>query len=552
MNEPDHTINGKPVDIDKISDIVDNETIEYDDFDILGDKVSSSKNKKKRKKSKYHNSRSDSSDSDRKSYSDSNEETLSTNSISDNEKSYERRNHNNLEEKRQSSESDSEGFNKRKGKRRRSDSDSDGQYKQRRRDSDSDGRYKQRRRDSDSEDRHKRSDSEDRHKRSGSDSEDRSGRHKHKSRKSRRDRLFRPKKTAEGYDWRGLPMITYLGVTKPDYDRLDKETISILKEEMIGNMRLWRSMDKSLGIGKDEELRKLRPHSLHHQHDQCQRIMTAKNSAIFYKQAIVGGSHVMDLTGKMFGFKQDFSYAQQQITAMPIYNTTVTDMAMAYGSGPLEGFPPYVKFGAIIVGGYALNFILSKASKMTKKNKQFNFWVKKFYQMADYIPDNNAAAPVEKSKKDKEKNREKNKEKKKAKKKKAKGKENRESKLKAQMFGKKPTVTVEEVLSESGAEDSGAKVKSKDKASKSESDSEREVYDIDNDSDEDSDNDSDEDSDSEALDSPIPKAKKAKGFDAGGMLQNVFGMAAPFLGKILGGDNKKDKKKKKKKPVYDQ
>ncbi len=375
--------------------------------------------------------------------------------------------------------------------------------------------------------------------------------------------MFKVRKTRAGYDWRNLPMISYLGSTRPDYDRLDNQTCEILRSEIIGNLRLWKSMDKDLDVPDDKTLRKMEMHVLHATHDQRQRIMTAKNSAINYKSMIIGGSWVLERGAQLMGMKQDTSFVQQQIRAMPIYNTTVTEMSMAYGAGPLEGMPPFVKFAALIFGSYAINFVLNKISKKAGKNNHMDFWMEKFYQMGGAIPDNNSAEtrPKKNKKKPKRKDKVKNKAK----------KMTREENIMNKMAG---TPKVEEVNSDDSSSKKSAKKKKDDESSAENSKSDDESSEeknskksakkkkVDSSSAENSesdesekelDNESDSSDESEAEESPIPKAKKAEAFNMNSMLKNVMGSAAPLLAGLFGGGGgEKKKKSKKKNIIYDQ
>ena len=151
---------------------------------------------------------------------------------------------------------------------------------------------------------------------------------------------YKVKVTPQGHDWRGLPMINYMGEVRPHYSALDKETQQVLQIQMIAELSNDRQLYPDLGIPDDKTLMSYSLNVLHTYRNEKKKIIQGMKYGVFYEKAIIGTCMTIEgiLTTLGVNFVKDFT--ANQVKIIPIYKIFASNIATQQGAGPLEGQSP--------------------------------------------------------------------------------------------------------------------------------------------------------------------------------------------------------------------
>lgn len=160
---------------------------------------------------------------------------------------------------------------------------------------------------------------------------------------------YRAKVTSEGIDWRGLPMINYLGEMRPHYSVLDKDTLDSLLIEQIAKLRNYRTLYPELQIMGDEALTKLTPNSLHTYAKEVEKSVNGRTYGVMYEKAIIGTCMALEIALTSMGVTVVDQFTENQIKILPIFRMVATNVATAHGAGPMQSLPVEYQIGGAVM-----------------------------------------------------------------------------------------------------------------------------------------------------------------------------------------------------------
>lgn len=161
---------------------------------------------------------------------------------------------------------------------------------------------------------------------------------------------YKIKVTPQGHDYRGLPMIHYMGELRPHYSALDKESQQVLQIQMIAELSNYRQLYPQLGIPGDDSLMTYSLNVLHTYLNEKRKVVRGMKYAVFYEKSIIGTCMTIEGILRVLGvdFMEDFTV--NQIEVIPIYKILASSLATEHGAGPMEGqSPTYTIAIAIII-----------------------------------------------------------------------------------------------------------------------------------------------------------------------------------------------------------
>lgn len=165
---------------------------------------------------------------------------------------------------------------------------------------------------------------------------------------------YKVKVTPKGHDWRGLPLIDYMGELRPHYSALDKETQQVLQIQMIARLSNLRHLYSELGIPDDAVLMTYSLNVLHTYLNEKDRIVQGMKYAVFYEKAIIGTCMTLETLSRTLGANFAKNFTSNQIEVIPIYKIVASQMATHHGAGPLEGQSPTVMMAVVIAMSFGL------------------------------------------------------------------------------------------------------------------------------------------------------------------------------------------------------
>lgn len=159
---------------------------------------------------------------------------------------------------------------------------------------------------------------------------------------------YKVKVKEAGVDYRGMPLINFLGELRPHYSAMDKEMVENLRIEMISEVRTYGRVYPELGVMKDDQLNALGDNALHTYLRELKKQVNGIKYGIMYEKGIVTTCVVLEAILTSLGVKVVKDFTQNNIKAIPIFRMVAANMANTYGGGPVESLPVSYQVGGMV------------------------------------------------------------------------------------------------------------------------------------------------------------------------------------------------------------
>jgi hypothetical protein len=159
---------------------------------------------------------------------------------------------------------------------------------------------------------------------------------------------YKVKVAEAGVDYRGMPLINFLGELRPHYSAMDKEMVENLRIEMISEARTISRLYPELGVLSDDKLMDLGNNALHTYLREIKKQVNGIKYGLMYEKAIVTTCVVVEAILKSLGVKAVENFTENNIKVLPIFRMMAGNMANTYGGGVVESWPVSYQIGGIV------------------------------------------------------------------------------------------------------------------------------------------------------------------------------------------------------------